>query len=240
MTITPSPLVADIVANAPATLAVFQRHGLEPCCGGSSVPLEEMCAHEGLDPAVLIEELREAAIPFSDTRDWRSAPLAEVIAHIQMAYHRPLYEELPRLGAMLERVVERHGNRHPDALGPLRASFRRLEGELTMHMRKEDAVLFPVIVALASQAGAVAADPHPLADPISVMERNHAQADEALATMRLVTSGYEPPADACLTFRGLYHGLSELERRMHLHIRLENDILFPRAVGLGRAGKAQG
>jgi regulator of cell morphogenesis and NO signaling len=54
-----------------------------------------------------------------------------------------------------------------------------------------------------------------------------------LARIRLLTGGYEPPEDACPTFRGLYYGLAELEHRMRMHVHLENDILFPRALRLG-------
>jgi len=62
--------------------------------------------------------------------------------------------------------------------------------------------------------------------------RDPASAD---ATIRLDSQGdADPPADACPTFRGLYHGLEELEREMHLHVHLENHILFPRAAALVR------
>lgn len=47
-----------------------------------------------------------------------------------------------------------------------------------------------------------------------------------------MTNNYVPPAWACPTFRGLYCGLGELERAMHEHVHLENNILFPRAAAL--------
>ena len=62
----------------------------------------------------------------------------------------------------------------------------------------------------------------------------HPQA-AALARIAELTDGHVPPADACPTFRGLYHGLSELEREMHVHVHLENHILFPRAAALARS-----
>jgi regulator of cell morphogenesis and NO signaling len=233
MTITPSDHVADIVTEAPATIAVFQRHRIEFCCAGH-VPLEEVCAHEGLDLGGMIEELTAATQPFGETRNWQSAPLAELVAHIQASYHQPLYHELPRLAAMLAKVVQRHGDRFPGTLQPLQATFTGLERDLVFHMRREDAILFPAILRFASHADLLVASPHPLLGPIAAMEHEHADAHDALAMMRSLTSGYELPADACPTFRGLYYGLSELAHRMHLHVHLENDILFPRALALGR------
>lgn len=233
MTITPSAHVADIVTEAPGTVAVFQRHQIEFCCGGH-LPLEVVCRNEGLDVEALIAELMAAAQPFAETGDWHAATLTDLVAHIQAAYHEPLYQELPRLRTMLAKVVQRHGDRMPETLLPLQATFAELERDLTKHMTKEDAILFPAIVRFESMPGLAVTGPHPLAGPITVMEHDHDQAGDALAAIRSLTGGYEPPKGACPTFRGLYHGLGELEHRMHLHVHLENDILFPKALRLGR------
>jgi regulator of cell morphogenesis and NO signaling len=232
MDITPTTHVADIVAAAPGTIAVFQKHEIEFCCGGH-VPLGEVCAHEGLDVVQMMEELSAAQRPFQDTRNWEAASLGELIEHIQAEYHQPLYRELPRLSAMVNKVVQRHGDRLPETLPGLKTTFDALEPELVFHMRREDAVLFPAIVAFESHPPQVSGERSPLTDVIGVMERDHTRAQEALATFRALTGGYEPPANACPTFRGLYYGLAELEHRMRLHVHLENDILFPRALGLG-------
>jgi regulator of cell morphogenesis and NO signaling len=65
-----------------------------------------------------------------------------------------------------------------------------------------------------------------------MMEHEHDDAAQALARLRQLTNGYTPPADACNTFRGLYFGLGELEKALHEHIHLENNVLFPRATRL--------
>lgn len=219
MTITASAHISDIVHEAPATIAVFQRHGLEFCCAGH-VPLRVACEHQGLDLALLLEELDAALVPLHETRDWRNAPLTELVAHIQAQYHQPLYEELPRLAAMLAKVVRRHGERLPHVLLPLQKTFSRLDQELALHMRREDAVLFPAIVRFEAQPELGTADPHPLLGPITVMEHDHDEAGQGIHAMRALTRGYEPPDDACPTFRGLYYGLGEFEHRMALHVKL--------------------
>jgi regulator of cell morphogenesis and NO signaling len=66
-------------------------------------------------------------------------------------------------------------------------------------------------------------------NPIAVMVAEHETVGDELARLRELTGGYTPPADACNTFRGLYHGLAELERDTHEHIHVENNVLFPRA-----------
>ena len=230
MDITRHSTISDVAANLPATVRVFQQHGIDFCCGGKR-PIAEACTERGLDAEAILGELRASAASGRPERNWTDAPLTDLVAHIQARFHAPLRAELPRLAGMLARVVERHGDRHPEVLLPLHRTFAGLQRELLDHMQKEDAVLFPAIVALeADGAGVQSMDW--IDQPIEVMEAEHEDAGRALERMRGLTQGYMPPAGACPTFRGLYYGLAELEREMHLHVHLENNVLFPRASAL--------
>jgi regulator of cell morphogenesis and NO signaling len=146
-----------------------------------------------------------------------------------------LREELPRLSQMAAKVVDAHGKRHPE-LAPTAAALGALRQELEMHMMKEERILFPYIERLEGLAAAgqpLAASPFgSIAAPIGMMEHEHDSAAQLLARMRELTSGYTAPGDACTTFRGLYFGLAELEKALHEHIHLENNVLFPRATRL--------
>lgn len=234
MVITPDSTVADIATTAPATIPVFQQHQIDFCCGGK-LPLAKVCADRGLDATALVEELVAAAEPARAEPTWADATLTALVAHIQRRYHEPLRTELPRLEAMLDKVVSRHGDQLADTLLPLQRTYRELQEELLTHMMKEDRVLFPFIESL--EAGRPTAIPDAadwIAAPIAVMESDHEAAGAALATMRELTNGYAPPEWACPTFRGLYFGLAQLESDMHLHVHLENHILFPRAAQLAK------
>jgi regulator of cell morphogenesis and NO signaling len=68
--------------------------------------------------------------------------------------------------------------------------------------------------------------------PIRVMESEHDQAGAALEEIRRLTNGYQLPPDACTTYRVAFDGLRRLEEDMHLHVHLENNILFRRAERL--------
>lgn len=232
MTITSATLVADIVSANPATIKVFQLHRIDFCCGGK-VALGDVCDRRGLDTKALLGELDAALIKAEEATDWTQARLSDLIAHIQRRFHRPLTEELSRLRAMVDKVISRHGDHLPETLVPLQATFAALQEELTEHMAKEDAVLFPAITALEAGGGV---DPvwGWITQPIAVMEAEHREAGEALARIRELTNDYTAPDWACPTFRGLYFGLAELEREMHEHVHLENYVLFPRAAS--RAG----
>lgn len=232
MTITLESSVAEIATTNPATIKVFQQHQIDFCCGGH-VPLADACARQGVDPQRLLVELQSAKAGTGDGADWTTARLSDLVAHIQRRYHEQLRGELPRLGAMLRKVVERHGDRHADVLLPLRQVFAGFEGELMDHMAKEDNVLFPAILQAERAAGGGQAQAFGWVEqPIAVMMAEHDAAGAALAEMRRLTRGYAPPEDACPTFRGLYFGLAEVESDMHVHVHLENNILFPRTVQL--------
>jgi regulator of cell morphogenesis and NO signaling len=232
MEITANSTVAEVATSLPATVKVFQQHDIDFCCGGKR-PLSAACADRGLDVERLIGELRTATAPAGMDQNWEQAALTDLVGHIQARFHAPLRQELPRLGQMLVKVVSKHGERHPETRS-LKDTFERLHVELLHHMQKEDAILFPAIVSLETGRGDSGAGAW-IGGPIEVMEMEHEEAGRALATMRELTGGYEPPADACPTFRGLYYGLGELERDMHVHIHLENNILFPRAARLGES-----
>jgi regulator of cell morphogenesis and NO signaling len=238
MDITLESKVAEIATAEPAAIKVFQQHHIDFCCGGK-IPLGEACLRHGLDPQTVLSELQNVGVEVDDGRSWETASLTGLVAHIQRRYHAPLRAELPRLSAMMTKVVGRHGARLPGTLLLLQRTFERLHHELLAHMAKEDAVLFPAITALESVHAGTTADAADswawMEQPMRVMEAEHDSAGTLLAALRELTCGYTPPADACLTFRGLYHGLSELEREMHVHVHLENNILFPRALRLARA-----
>lgn len=236
MTIEPTLQVADIAARHPGTIRIFQRHGIDFCCGGKR-PLDEVCEARGLDSEQLRAELEEAlAAPSDDERSWTEASLSELIEHIVARYHGRLRQDLPALTQMAEKVRRVHGETYPEMIPPLAATFEGLRAELESHMAKEEQILFPAIQNLeaGSRSGSGAGGPMvgSLDGPIAAMEHEHDDAAAALGRMRELTGGYQPPEGACNTFRGLFAGLAELETDLHRHIHLENNVLFPRAARL--------
>ena len=228
MTITETTTIADIASAVPTSVRVFQHHGIDFCCGGRK-PIGAVCREQGLNFAEIANAIEASCgTEDSDTRDWSRQPLGTLISHIVTAYHEPLREELPRLQAMAARVARVHGG-NALYLGRLEAIVAELAGDLLTHMRKEEMVLFPAIDALTRGA---AGRPFPIAAPIAIMEIEHDRAGSLLEELRTITGGYQVPDWGCATLRALYHGLADLEAAMHVHVHLENNLLFPRALGL--------
>lgn len=223
--------IRDIATAVPSSVRVFQRYGIDFCCGGRR-PIGEACDEQGLLFAEVAQAIQAAAVaPAADERDWTREPLHSLIDHIVGTFHLPLRDELPRLQAMAEKVAHVHGDNAP-YLAAVDAIVRELAEELAVHMVKEEIVLFPAIRAVEAGDGLA---PRWISAPVSVMEQEHDHAGALLAELRRRTGDYTPPDWACQTFRALYQGLEELEAAMHVHIHLENNVLFPRALASARA-----
>lgn len=231
--------VAEIAANSLAAVRVFEKYGIDYCCGGKR-PLADVCRDKGYDPQALQTELNAALTAGKGPeRDWNNEPLAGLIEHIVTTHHDYLRREFPGLQARLDKVYQVYNQRYGPTLLGLPEVFGALRAELELHIRKEEMMLFPAIAAY--EAAYNAGQPLPrtpfgtVANPINMMESEHESAGEALAKIREITSNYALPEYACVTYRALMSGLDELERDLHLHIHLENNILFPRAQKLEAA-----
>ncbi len=213
--------VGRIAVEHPIATRVFARYGIDYCCGGG-VPLAEACESRGLDAATVMEEIRREMSPVAESGDrWNEAPLQDLVAHILSAYHRPLKEELPRLEAMARKVLQVHRDKEPEMLTELLSVYLGIKADLEPHMEKEERILFPMI----QRGQGFLAE-----GPVSVMRDEHEAVGLALKRLREITNDYEVPPRACNTWRALWHGLAALEKELHQHIHLENNILFPRAL----------
>ncbi len=234
-----SVTVADIAASSLAAVRVFERLGIDYCCGGKR-PLAEVCREKGLDAGAVQQELDTAGkASEADARDWTTAPLRDLADHIVGTHHEYLKREFQPLADRLEKVYRVYNERYGSTLTGLPEVYAGLRSELEMHMFKEERILFPAIAAVEAAAAAGAPPPRtpfgPLSNPIGMMEAEHDSAGQALAQIREITGNFAIPDYACVTYRALMSGLQELEHDLHLHIHLENNILFPRATELERS-----
>jgi regulator of cell morphogenesis and NO signaling len=232
-TLTPEMPVGRLVAEDPRRARLFERLGIDYCCGGRA-PLDRACREKGLDVAAVLGQLAAGEDEAESRHDEHgpsegaAATMGELIDHIVTIHHSYLYRELPRLADLAGRVIDAHGDRHPE-LWELRDVFESLRDGLRFHMLKEEKILFPSIARLAVAMEVPEFYSGGVGNPILVMEREHDDAGAALARLRALTDGYTPPADACPTYRALLDGLAGLEADLHVHIHEENNILFPRA-----------
>jgi len=227
--------VRDIALQQPTSIRVFERFGIDFCCGGRK-PLAEACAASNLEIDAVLAALETAANgPAPLTEDWSQASLEQLSAHIVAKHHAYAKTELPRLAILAQKVVNRHGDTHAE-LPRIQTLLAQLDEEMTQHFAKEEAVLFPYIASLERSTTTGTAKPKncfgTIANPIAMMTEEHDAAGVLLAEIRQLSNQFTPPEGACPTYHAFYDGLNEFERDLHQHIHLENNILFPRAINL--------
>ena len=218
--------LAEIVTDNPAAARTLERVGLDYCCHGDRT-LADACAAAGVDAAAVADEV--AALAGGADRSWADLDAPALADHIVEVHHRYLWEELPLLDALAEKVLGVHGARHPELAG-VRRLVAEVRADLEPHLEEEERVLFPAIHALA--AGRQDLPSGSIEHTIRTLGIEHERAGELLAGLRAATGGYEVPDDACASYRSLYERLADLELDTHLHIHKENHLLFPGAAAL--------
>lgn len=234
LAITPESRIGDLVAAQPSFARIFEKLGIDYCCGGRRT-LAEAATGRGLAAdtlAVMLEATAHLGGPTPEV-DAAAMTLSELIDHIEGTHHAYVRRELPRLVEMADRLSTKHGLRDP-RLPEVADTVQALAQEMADHMRKEEQILFP-LVRLIEQDVRDGFHCGSIGNPIRVMEAEHESAGRALTRLRELTDGFTPDANACNTHRAFLAGLAEFEQDLHRHVHKENNILFPRALAKAAA-----
>ena len=229
--------VSDIVKRDYRTAVVFRRHGIEYCCG-ARFPLELVCSLKGLDLESICEELETASQTVTIPgplrfEEWDPAFLADYIVHI---HHDYLKSTLPAALETIEEFSEGHKKKFTQ-LPELVAIFSGMVKELLNHLEYEEEIIFPYVKQIAhaykqreSYASLLV---RTLRKPVEeVMQHEHRFVEEALTRIHELTNNYFIPAEACTSHKVSFLTLRDLEKDILQHLHLENDILFPKAIGM--------
>ncbi len=230
--------VADVILAHPEVRPLLEKIGIDYCCGGKK-PFAQAVHDAGLklqDVMAQCAKIKAEAAVGEKATDWSRAGLAMLVDHILSLHHVFTRQQLPRITSLLARVQNAHAEAHGALLNELADVYAGLKAELEPHLDMEEQALFPAIRSLDEAANAGrpqdAAQHSDVVTGIARLEREHDSAGLVLARMRELSAGYAAPADACQSFLAMYEAMETLERDLHEHIHLENNILFPKASAL--------
>jgi regulator of cell morphogenesis and NO signaling len=227
--------IGQFVAEDFRTAAVFSNYGIDFCCKGDRT-LGDVCEKKGLDTSAVLDQLKAVLNSTANqTIDYKSWPLDLLAEYIEKKHHRYVEEKIPVLLQFLNKLCSVHGERHPE-LFKINEAFTSCANALTSHMKKEELVLFPFVKGMVQakldnqsiqspQFGTVES-------PIAMMMQEHDTEGERFRKIAELTNNYTPPSDGCNTYQVTFAMLDEFEKDLHLHIHLENNILFPEAIKL--------
>src|SRR5262245_1043790 len=132
-----STTLGEIVAADHRAAGVFDRFGLDFCCGGKRA-LADACTAARLDPGAVAAELSTlSATPGTDDVPDASWPVDELAHYIVRRHHAFVRQQLPVISGHLAKLAAVHGDRHPE-LQLIAGHFAELSGELQSHMLKEE------------------------------------------------------------------------------------------------------
>lgn len=234
MNISKDTIVGELVTQDYRAAQVFKNVGIDFCCNGN-ISLEAACAKNNISTDYVITSLNKIAGQKSDGGiDYNSWPLDLLADYIEKKHHRYVTEKIKEIIPYLDKITNVHGDRHPE-LSEVNKLFKESAGELAAHMKKEELILFPHIrkMVQAQQTGTqVQAHFGSVQNPIKMMMHEHDTEGERFRKIASLTDNYTVPADGCNTYRVTLALMKEFEDDLHLHIHLENNILFPKALKL--------
>ena len=221
--------LGEIVTKDFRSAAILSNAGIDFCCGGDRT-LGTACAEKGINSEELIRRLTELETqpvkPGQNFDDWTPDFLCDYIIN---THHTFVKRSLPNLVLYTQKIASVHGEHHPGLL-EVAELVGKINSELSQHLKNEEEVLFPAIKgALNTKSGVFSSTIH---SEISRMHDEHLFAGGAMDRINVITGSYKVPSDGCNTYHVTFQLLKEFEDDLHIHVHLENNILFPKSLKL--------
>jgi regulator of cell morphogenesis and NO signaling len=234
MTTLQEKTVADVVTENIAAAHIFKKHGIDFCCGGG-ISIKKACEKAAIDPSIIETELSALDKPKDRALDYNSWKLDFLSDYIVNTHHHYVEDSSPLLLQYSKRVNQVHGQ-HYTELQKIEALVTQVVQTMAAHQKKEELILFPFIKKLAKASAEDTTIPAghfgSVENPVKMMEEEHDEAGKIMQEIAQLSNNYTPPEGACNTYRAFYQKLDEFEQDLHLHVHLENNILFPKAIAL--------
>lgn len=235
MNIQEDQIIGELVAKDYRTASVFKKYNIDFCCQGNRT-INDACEAKKIDKKSVVTDLNSLIeSKATDTTDYQTWPLDLLADYIEKKHHRYVEDKTQEIKPYLDKICKVHGERHPE-LFTINEHFNATAGELAMHMKREELMLFPyikkMVKAKRENIKLDAPEFGTVKNPIQTMMDEHTTEGDRYRKIEELSNNYTPPADACNTYRVTFALLQEFEQDLHLHIHLENNILFPKAIEL--------
>ncbi len=228
----PQKKIGEIVAEDYRTATVFEKYGIDFCCGGQE-PLIAACHTKGIDFDTIQQEIEAAkSEPLERSLNYATWSLSFLADYIVNTHHAYLNEEMGPIASYLHKIVDVHGTNHPELI-KIATIFDKIKSDMKGHLREEEAVLFPAIKRTEADRknGSTyrGVDYDVIKGSLEKLYPEHEEIGDAVHEIRRLANDYAIPGDVCNTFMVTYRKLKEFEDDLHRHVHLENNILFLKA-----------
>ncbi len=230
--ITKETTVGEIVANNYLAAEIFTKYGIDFCCGGG-ISLQKASEKSALQSDRLISELNQIGKKESGlNQNFAAWEIDYLIKHIIQTHHRFVRIKTEEISLYAKKVARVYGEQYPENI-TISENFESLSAELMQHLLDEENIVFPLISEIAAKRKSGQEVPSDLVEKLQNelihMVSDHDGAGQAIKEIRELSNQFTPPSDACTTYRILYKNLELFEEDLHMHVHLENNILFKKA-----------
>jgi regulator of cell morphogenesis and NO signaling len=229
-------LVGDLVSENYVFAAVLHYFGIS-FYQYPTHSLEEVCKKHRVHASQLIAELEAWALQREPSNEELFLnPIEVLVAYLKKKHYYFVRQELPFLSNLISGISGEPG--FGSLIADLRIMFPLFVEDFIHHIHEEESRLFKRIEMLQD----IELDLFSIHDaliilelePISNLADQHEVHDDEMEGIRKLTSDYFLKEDAPLPMKVLYHELQNFERELHIHAKIEDELLFPKAVELER------
>lgn len=227
--------VGAIAANDYRTAKVFRQMGIDFCYAGNK-SLEEASREAGITLEQLRSALKHAArIKVAPSQEFNNWDLDFLIGYITNTHHRYARENAAVIYDLAQKAAYRNNEKLPELAKLATALFFFLD-DLLNHLKKEEQILFPNIRQLVKKKSQSKITTYTtfglINESATMMKKEHLAAGKDMKFFRKLTGNYTLPPDPCISHKCLFEKMKEFEDDLLLHVHLENNILFPKAIAL--------
>lgn len=203
--------------------------------------LEEVCAKLGLNSVSVIQGLELVVDEKESTqKQLKTYPPELVIEYLKHSHYLFVKKRLPYIGQLIDGIKEVNF-RYKSLSSDLKSIFPLFVEDFIHHIYEEEDTLFSYVNKLSKflSDGQNASDTYYLMERFSVREfaLDHEVHENEMEGFRKFTNDYQYCEEADLHIKVLYTELKRFERDLLIHAKIEDEILFPKAMQLERLAK---
>ncbi len=233
MNIRQDDTVGLIVARNIHAASVFNSYSIDFFSRGERT-LEAACLEHCVSLSHVLEDLGDVKDRNESVPDFERMELTALSMYILRNHHKFTERKVVFIKHTLERLMREYGEENTKVY-ELKKTFADLSVYLTVHMKHEEFIVFPFIRKMTRVKSWRSPGMSVIADPIASMKEDHHHEVQTLAKIAALTNNYVLPGDADYALQVTYGALRELEEDLKIHMHLENNILFPKAIAFAYA-----
>jgi regulator of cell morphogenesis and NO signaling len=234
--------VGTIAAKDYRNTKVLRQLGINFVYAGNKT-LEEASWEVGLSIEQVKLALEQNSLPKPTiSQEFNVWHINTLIDYIINTHHRYVKENTVIIYDLAQSILYSHSENHPELIKFAASLFLFLD-DLLYHLKKEELLLFPNIRQLVKNKSCSQNFNYTtfgfIKESVIELKKEHLTAGNELKLFRKITNDYFLPADAYVSYRYLFEKMKEFENDLFVHVHLENNILFPKAIALDEELKEQ-